>query len=173
MTHETVYGILELNDSISQKSNHCEDGMGKMSSEKLSAAIKVIKSGDKATGRRLLAEILKEDPSNETSWIWLATCVEEVERKKYCLQKALVINPDNQTYKIALEQLELPPQSNLGDTHPEVKTGSPPAESTYPLEVIYKRWASIYLFVTILAVIVLAWILLRWSFHKPNNRRIP
>jgi len=144
-----------------------------MSSEKLSSAIKVIKSDDKVTGRRLLVEILKDDPSNETAWIWLATCVEEVEKKRYCLQRALAINPDNQIYKIALEKLELPPQPNLVDTHPDVKTVFPSAESTYPLEIIYKRWASIYFLMTILAVIVLAWILKRWSLHKSNNRRIP
>jgi len=144
-----------------------------MSSEKMSAAIKVVKSGDKATGTRLLADILQDEPANETAWIWLATCVEEVEKKRYCLQRALAINPGNPIYKIALEKLEVPPQPNLDDTHPDVKTVIPPAESTYPLEIIYKRWASIYFLMTILAVIVLAWILIRWSFHKSNNRRIP
>ena len=33
-----------------------------MSPEKLSDAIKAIKSGDKATGTRLLTEILKDNP---------------------------------------------------------------------------------------------------------------
>ena len=45
-----------------------------MSSEKLYSAIAAIKLGDKATGSRLLNELLKDEPSNETAWIWPAMC---------------------------------------------------------------------------------------------------
>jgi len=93
-----------------------------MPSEKLNSAIAAIKSGDKATSSRLLAEILIAEPSNETAWYWLATCVDDVEKKRYCLKRALSINPSNYTYIKALIKLELPPQPNLEDAQPPYLT---------------------------------------------------
>jgi hypothetical protein len=89
-----------------------------MPSEKLNSAITAIKSGDRATGSRLLAEILLAEPSNETAWIWLATCVEDVEKKKYCLKKALSLNPGNFTYINAIIKLEFSPQQDIEDAQP-------------------------------------------------------
>ena len=100
-----------------------------MSSEKLSAAIKIIKSGDKATGTRLLAEILKVEPTNETAWLWLATCADKVETKKFCLRKALSINPNNQVVKKALERLEQPPQPALEEIAPNQQVEEIPFSS--------------------------------------------
>jgi hypothetical protein len=51
----------------------------------LEQAISAIKSGDKLTGQRILASIVKNDPNNETAWLWLSTSVEQVEQKKFCL----------------------------------------------------------------------------------------
>jgi hypothetical protein len=86
-----------------------------MPSEQLNSAIATIKSGDKATGSRLLAKIILAEPSNETAWIWLATCVDDVEKKKYCLKKALSLNPGNYTYIRAIIKLELSIQPNIED----------------------------------------------------------
>jgi len=82
-----------------------------MSSDKLKAVNQAIKSGDKATGIRILAEILKVDPSNELAWLSLATCVEDIEKVKYCLKRALSLNPDNQPVRKALARLEKPSQA--------------------------------------------------------------
>ncbi len=76
-----------------------------MTSEKLSNAIQLIKSGDKQAALPILKEIIQENPSDENAWLWLYSCVEEVEEKKYCLQQALVINPDNQGARSALMKL--------------------------------------------------------------------
>lgn len=39
---------------------------------------------------------MQTEPNNENAWLWLYSCVENVEQKKYCLQQALKINPNNQ-----------------------------------------------------------------------------
>jgi hypothetical protein len=72
----------------------------------LKAATQAIKSGDKATGIRILAHILKADPSNELAWLSLVSCVEDIEKVKYCLKRSLSLNPDNQTVRKALARLE-------------------------------------------------------------------
>jgi len=84
-----------------------------MVSDKLNAAIAAIKAGNKAVGLRLLSEVVQADPNNETAWLWLSTCVNKTEQKKYCLSKALSINPSNQNARRALEQLESSPQPSF------------------------------------------------------------
>ncbi|MCD4674133.1 MAG: hypothetical protein K8R77_15835 [Anaerolineaceae bacterium] len=76
-----------------------------MSKKSVDQAIQLIRSGDKKSGGKLLAEIVKNDPHNETAWLWLAACFDKEEKKKYCLKKALEINPDNTKAWEALEKL--------------------------------------------------------------------
>lgn len=86
-----------------------------MTTNKLTAAIAAIRAGDKSSGRLLLFEIVKEEPANETAWLWLSVCVDNVEQKKYSLSQALAINPSNQNARKVLAQLEQPQQPSVED----------------------------------------------------------
>ncbi len=73
---------------------------------KLNEAIRTIKAGDKATGRKLLTHLIQTDPTNEMAWMWLAVAVENPHEKRRCLQRILEINPENTTAKQGLARLE-------------------------------------------------------------------
>lgn len=105
-----------------------------MSSEKLNSAITAINSGDKATGMRLLAEVIYLEPSNETAWIWLATCVDDIKQKKSYLNKALSINPKNEIVIKALSILDQPPQPTLEQIAPTLTEEVAPSEKPIPKE---------------------------------------
>jgi tetratricopeptide (TPR) repeat protein len=82
-----------------------------VSSDKFDDAVQLIKSGNKPAAVPMLKEIVQANPGDEDAWLWLHSCVEQVEEKKYCLQKALEINPDNQPARNALKKLtDLTPQ---------------------------------------------------------------
>lgn len=76
-----------------------------MSSEKINQAIQLIRSGNTKAAGKILSEIVKQDPRNETAWLWLAGCFDSADKKKFCLKKALDINPDNQKAWAALDRL--------------------------------------------------------------------
>ena len=80
-----------------------------MTTNKLQEAISLIKSGDRQGGLQLLSEVLQADPGNELAWLWMSGLVSG-EKKRYCLEKALSINPNNLQAKQQLAQL-LPSQS--------------------------------------------------------------
>lgn len=83
-----------------------------MDSEKLSYAVQLIKSGNKSAAIPILREMILTNPKDENAWLWLYSCVDNVEQKKQCLQKALAINPNNQAAQRALAKLTgayLPP----------------------------------------------------------------
>lgn len=72
---------------------------------KLQDGIAAARSGDRATGRRLLEQVTNADPNNELAWFWLALCVPTVSERRNCLERVLAINPNNQRAKQALQQL--------------------------------------------------------------------
>lgn len=76
-----------------------------MASDDLNQAVQLIKAGNKQAALPLLKQIIQSDPNNETAWLWLYTCVENPAQKKYCLQKALEINPNNINAREALNKI--------------------------------------------------------------------
>jgi hypothetical protein len=76
-----------------------------MSSEKLQQAVALIKSGDKKGGQNLLVDIVNSDPKNETAWLWLASVVAQ-DKRIFCLEKVLSINPNNIQAKQYLDKLK-------------------------------------------------------------------
>ena len=101
-----------------------------MENEKLKEGIAAFKAGDKITARNIMVEIIKTEPNNEIAWLWLAACVEKVQDRKFCLSKALEINPNNQNARKALEQLETPPQPSIEEI---VSIPRPQPDTTYDI----------------------------------------
>jgi tetratricopeptide (TPR) repeat protein len=92
-----------------------------MLQDKLNSAIIAFKSGDKTVAQQILSELVKSEPNNENAWLWLSACLTNVDHKKYCLNKALSINPNNQNTQKALAQLE----STLQPSFDDIISGSP------------------------------------------------
>jgi thioredoxin-like negative regulator of GroEL len=88
-------------------------------SEKLQQAITSIKSGNQQLGQQLLAQVLQEQPDNELGWLWMSAVVSE-DKRRYCIERVLRINPNNQRAKQALEQLKAVgnPQIQAGSQQP-------------------------------------------------------
>ena len=76
-----------------------------MTRERVNQAIRLIRDGNTKAAGKILAEVVKQEPKNETAWLWLAGCFENNEKKKFCLRKALEINPQNQKAWDALNRL--------------------------------------------------------------------
>jgi len=53
-----------------------------------------------------LAQVLRDDSNLEMDWLWLATKVESNWLRRYCLQRALLINPHSALAKRGLAQLK-------------------------------------------------------------------
>jgi hypothetical protein len=74
-------------------------------SDDLQRAIAAIRSGDKETGKRLLAEVIRNEPRNETAWLWMSSVIGTTEHRRTCLERVLTINPHNETARRGLEAL--------------------------------------------------------------------
>lgn len=65
-------------------------------SDALENGIAAYKNGDRARAGQYLQQALKENPQNIPAWLWLAVLVNEVEQKRYCFQKVLALDPQNE-----------------------------------------------------------------------------
>jgi hypothetical protein len=95
-------------------------------SEKLPIAIEAIKAGNKQLGQQLLAQILQADPNNEQAWLWMSAVVDE-DKRKYCIERVLKINPNNILASQALSELNQ--KKNI--SKPQIEY-SPPIAQTPP-----------------------------------------
>lgn len=73
----------------------------------LQQAITAVKSGDKATGKQLLIEIIKAKPNDEAAWLWMTQAVNTNQERLKCLQTVLKINPNNEAAKKGLAAIQL------------------------------------------------------------------
>lgn len=92
----------------------------------LQDAIAAIRSGDKETARQLLLEITGSDPNNENAWLWMTQVVSSKDERIKYLQNVLRINPNNESAKRGLAQLQ--PQSLELENKPELLIDQPPIE---------------------------------------------
>jgi hypothetical protein len=90
----------------------------------LDQAIEAIQAGQKAQGLAILAKLVNQEPHNERAWLWLATCVDEPEKKRYCLQRVLELNPSSAAARQLLAELDAPAAPPPQETTPESAVSS-------------------------------------------------
>lgn len=87
-----------------------------MSADTLQSAIAPIRSGDQGAGKLLLAEVIRDEPGNETAWLWTSSTVDSNQQRRERLEQVLGINPHNETARrggleaLSQKQVEQPPQ---------------------------------------------------------------
>jgi hypothetical protein len=105
----------------------------------LQQAIAAIESGDKETGKRLLAWVLHDEPQNEAAWLWMSYAVDDIGQKRDCLGRVLSINPNNEQAQNTLELLDA--QHTIAVPEPEPRRTIERPEQPFPnlLEQEIKR----------------------------------
>jgi hypothetical protein len=84
----------------------------------LEQAVAHIQAGELEKGKQILAQVLKQNPRDESAWLWLALSVTDVEQERYCFERVLKINPQNQHAIEGLRRLDNPVSP---PTQPKVK----------------------------------------------------
>lgn len=85
----------------------------------LEQAVAHIKAGEIEKARRLLIEVLKQNPKEENAWLWMTKCVTEPQQQRYCFEQILKIDPGNQYAIRALGHLTQPVSAPAHPTQPE------------------------------------------------------
>lgn len=58
-------------------------------------AIEALRQGNKSQAREILTRLIRAEPENATYWVWLSAAVESEKERRYCLEKAYQIDPQN------------------------------------------------------------------------------
>jgi predicted nucleic acid-binding Zn ribbon protein len=76
--------------------------------DNLGSAISAIKAGEKQRGRKLLMAHLREHPNDARAWLWLASVIEDRERRAQAFERVLELEPDNEAARKQLSLLREP-----------------------------------------------------------------
>jgi tetratricopeptide (TPR) repeat protein len=99
-----------------------------MENDDLVKAIAAAKAGDLQQARTILAGIVQANPQSEQGWLWLGHCMKDPQKRLYCYQKVLTINPGNEVARRAILTLGTNVQpAQLGT---QVKQYPPQANTT-------------------------------------------
>lgn len=72
----------------------------------LKQAADLFKKGERSQAVEILKEVIRSDPNNLNAWYGLALCLDDVEKKIFCLQRVLRLNPNHQKAKELLARLK-------------------------------------------------------------------
>ncbi|MGQ9502202.1 MAG: tetratricopeptide repeat protein [Anaerolineae bacterium] len=76
-----------------------------MDLDALQQGIYAARQGRRAEARAWLREALRRNPNSEQAWLWLSTVVETESEYQMCLERALAINPLNETTRARLQDV--------------------------------------------------------------------
>lgn len=61
----------------------------------LQKGVAALKSGDKKSAMQFLKQAIDENPRDVNAWLWVSSLIDDPEKKKFCFQKVLAIEPQN------------------------------------------------------------------------------
>ena len=112
-----------------------------MLENQLRRGIALAVAGKNVEARNVLSQVVRDDPGSASGWFWLASVVETQEQQRYCLEKTLQLDPQNQDAKQALAQLE--PETGDETEFPQPRRAARPQHSK-DVESFRKVIASVF-----------------------------
>lgn len=70
-----------------------------MTNIELNKGIALAKAGRSLEARKVLGQVVRENPKSVRGWLWLAGVVETEEQQRYCLERVLLLNPQDEICK--------------------------------------------------------------------------
>jgi hypothetical protein len=68
-------------------------------------AVRTVEHGDRQNGYRLMRQVLLANPNYAPAWFWMSRLVDDLRRKRECLERALALDPGLGPARDALESL--------------------------------------------------------------------
>jgi hypothetical protein len=138
-------------------------------------AIELAKSGKKNEAAQLLSQILKQQPENEAAWLWLASCLKTNQQKIYCLNQALVINPENLTTQKAIQKIKESEKKPAEETDPPRTTDARPKSINIPVQTAHpvQKKRSFIPWIIVFFVIVGIFLIFLLQPGTPTQTSIP
>jgi hypothetical protein len=72
----------------------------------LQQAMSAFNAGRKAEARALLEQVVQQDESHESAWLYLSAVVDTLEEQQICLENVLILNPGNDKARKGLEAVK-------------------------------------------------------------------
>ncbi len=98
----------------------------------LRKGIRAARLGKNEAAQSLLVQVVRADPKNEEAWLWLSRITEEPEKRTKCLERVLLLNPDNRWAAEQLQSLRSPAPQQAESTGAPREQLPQPSPSSNP-----------------------------------------
>jgi tetratricopeptide (TPR) repeat protein len=71
----------------------------------LQTGVEAYQSGDLTLARSILSRAVMEDPNSVSAWVWLGRSLADVEQKRYCFRRAVMLDKSNPEARQELEKI--------------------------------------------------------------------
>lgn len=99
-----------------------------MMASQLHEAVQLAQTGRKEDARRMLRQVVQNEPNNEMAWLWLASVAADQVEYQHALNEVLRVNPANQQARQLMDEF----QQQYGAPHVQPQTPPPTAPYTTP-----------------------------------------
>lgn len=82
-------------------------------------AVQAVRRGDRETARRLMRQVILENPSYAPAWLWMSGLVDDKQQQRECLERVLALDPTCQAARDGLEILKLQEMLAVTPSPPE------------------------------------------------------
>jgi hypothetical protein len=107
-----------------ENETECDVAQGDRELKQFEQAVLTVQRGDRASGYRLLRQVLLDDPSYAPAWFWMSRLVDDTGRKRECLERALALDPSLKPARDALASLRTQNQETALPRAAELGRGS-------------------------------------------------
>jgi hypothetical protein len=77
-----------------------------MADDRLKTGMAALRKGDKRSARRILGEIVRDNPDNVAAWWFLAAALDDPEQRIHCVRQVLRLRPDHAEASQLLQSLQ-------------------------------------------------------------------
>ena len=100
--------------------------------------IEEARAGNKPQALEYLKSAVRENPQDATAWLWIASLLDDTEKKRLCYEKVLAVYPENphaikgmQVLGLMQAPVEIDPYESPAPPPPSIPQYSPQPQQTY------------------------------------------
>lgn len=145
----------------------------------LQEAIQALEAGQAAKAREILTRLLQADADNPSYWVYLSAAVESPKERRFCLERALALDPENEAARRGLILLGAQAPEAVEPvrlTHPRAwaEVEPEPEEDEATTAPLRRAAAALLVGVALLVLAALGWGGYRlWDRYRPRTFPTP
>jgi hypothetical protein len=109
-----------------------------MKTSQFDDATQALQNGDEAQAHNLLRQVMQQSQTDQEAWLLLAELAEQPSQKIFCLNQALLLDPENSKARLWLDELQSQVNQAAEPEPPEATPAQPEPSAARPPAAVWQ-----------------------------------